>query len=87
MARQKWPSWWDWNLELSPHLVKRMVDRRFTEVDLRRMLQKASGLRRDVVEGRWIVKAQHADAAWEVIVESDEAQQLVVIITAYQVEP
>jgi hypothetical protein len=51
------------------------------------MLEKASGLRRDVVEGRWIVEAQHADAAWEVIVEPDEAQQLVVIITAYQVEP
>jgi len=27
-------------LELSPHLVKRMEDRRFTEIDLRRMLQR-----------------------------------------------
>jgi hypothetical protein len=29
-----------------------MDDRRFTEVDLRRMLQRATGHRRDVVNGR-----------------------------------
>jgi hypothetical protein len=40
-------------LELSSHLFKRMVDRRFTEIDLRRMLEHAGGYREDVVEGRW----------------------------------
>jgi hypothetical protein len=30
-----WPEWWDWELELTPHLLKRLVDRGFTEVDLR----------------------------------------------------
>ena len=38
MSRRRWPEWWNWELELSPHLLKRMVDRRFTEVDVRRML-------------------------------------------------
>jgi hypothetical protein len=47
------PIWWEWGLDLSPHLLKRMADRRFTEIDLRRMLERASGHRRDVVEGRW----------------------------------
>jgi hypothetical protein len=33
--------------------LKRMVDRRFTEIDLRQMLEGASSLRPDVEEGRW----------------------------------
>ena len=32
-----WPAWWDWELELTAHVLKRMVDRRFSEVDLRSM--------------------------------------------------
>ena len=50
MSRRGWPAWWDWEIELSPHLLKRMVDRRFTEVDLRRMLERATGYREDAVE-------------------------------------
>lgn len=67
----EWPSWWSWELELSPYLLKRMVDRQFSEVDLRRMLEYASGLREDVVEGRWIVETRHEKRPWEVIVEPD----------------
>lgn len=48
MARREWPEWWDWELELSPHFRKRMVDRRITEVDLRRMLEDAQDVRPDV---------------------------------------
>ena len=29
------PEWWDWELELTPHVEKRMEDRSFSEVDLR----------------------------------------------------
>jgi hypothetical protein len=32
-----------------------MSDRRFTEIDLRRMLHRAAGHREDVVEGRWVI--------------------------------
>ena len=28
-----WPTWWAWELELTPHLFKRMEDRDFTEQD------------------------------------------------------
>ena len=45
-----WPDWWEWELELTPHLEKRMEDREFTEVDLRAMLERAEGHHRDVVE-------------------------------------
>lgn len=39
------PDWWSWDIELSPHVLKRMVDRSFTEADLRLMLEGATALR------------------------------------------
>jgi hypothetical protein len=74
-----------WELELSPHLLRRMSDRRFDEVDLRRMLERASGYRKDVVEGRWVIDVRHRKQAWEVIVEPDRDRRLLVVITAYPV--
>lgn len=85
MSRREWPEWWDWELELSPHLFKRMEDRRFTEIDLRRMLERASGYREDVVEGRWVIETTHRRKPWEVIVEPDAERQLLVVVTAYPV--
>ena len=85
MTRREWPEWWDWELEFSPHLLKRMEDRRFTEIDLRRMLQRASGYREDVVEGRWVIETRHRGKAWEVIVEPDLEGRLLVVVTAYPV--
>ena len=86
MTRTKWPVWWRWELELSPHLLKRMGDRRFTEVDLRRMLEHAGGYHQDVEEGRWVVAARHRRRGWEVIVEPDETRQVLVVVTAYPLE-
>ena len=71
MSRSAWPDWWNWELELSPYLLKRMTDRRFTEIDLRRMLERASGYREDVVEGRGVIETRHRGRPWEVIVEPD----------------
>jgi hypothetical protein len=62
-----------------------MVDRRFTEVDLRRMLERATGYREDVVEGRWVIETRHARRVWEVIVEPEGDRQLLVVVTAYPV--
>ena len=72
-------------MELSPHLFKRMADRRFTEIDLRRMLEHARGHREDVIEGRWVTETRHRRRAWEVIVESDSERQLLVVVTAYPI--
>ncbi|MEO8677718.1 MAG: DUF4258 domain-containing protein [Vicinamibacterales bacterium] len=82
----QWPAWWTWALELSAHLLKRMEDRAFTEVDLRRMLELAVGHRADILEGRFVIEARHAGMPWEVIVEPDELRQLLVVITAYPVD-
>lgn len=72
-------------MELSPHLFKRMEDRRFTEIDLRRMLERASDYREDVVEGRWLIETTHRRKPWEAIVEPDAERQLLVVVTAYPV--
>ena len=37
----EWPAWWEWELEITPHLEKRMEDRDFTEIELREMLEQA----------------------------------------------
>ena len=71
---------------MSAHLLKCMEDRAFNEVDLRRMLERASGYRADIMEGRYIIEASHAGLPWEVIVEPDGVRDLLVVITAYPVE-
>ena len=86
LTRRSWPEWWHWDLEISSHLLKRMIDRRFSEIDLRGMLQRSSRLRRDIVPGRWVAVSRHLRHTWEVILEPDLERQLVVVITAYPLE-
>ncbi|HAK96268.1 MAG TPA: hypothetical protein DCM87_15075 [Planctomycetes bacterium] len=80
-----WPEWWQWQLELSSHLLKRMLDRSFSEIDLRLMMDRARGLRKASEPGRWIVETNHDSMPWEVAVEPDKTDRLVVVITAYPV--
>jgi hypothetical protein len=35
----EWPTWWEWEIEITSHLETRMEDRDFTEIDLRQMLE------------------------------------------------
>jgi len=60
-----------------------MEDRDFTELDLRAMLEAATGYRKDIAPGRWVVEAKRGRTSWEVIVEPDQSLQILVIITAY----
>jgi hypothetical protein len=62
-----------------------MEDRRFNEVDLRVMFERARSHRRDVVEGRWVIETRHRRHPWEVIVEPDMENKLLVVVTAYPV--
>jgi len=63
-----------------------MADRRFTELDLRRMLDRATSFLRDIVKGRWVIQTRHRSRPWEVIVEPDATEELLVVITAYPLE-
>ncbi len=81
-----WPDWWSWELELSPHLLKRMADRRFNEADLRLMLADATGYHEDREEGRWVIETTRDGSRWEVIVEPAPDERTLVVVTAYPVE-
>ena len=63
-----------------------MADRRFTELDLRRMLDRATSFRRDIVKGRWVIRVRHRSRPWGVILEPDATEELLVVITAYPLE-
>lgn len=79
------PEWWDWELELSPHLLKRMRDRAFDEVDLRVMLEAATVWSPSDTSGRFVIAARHSGRPWRIVVEPDEEDRLLVVITAYPV--
>jgi hypothetical protein len=81
-----WPHWWDWDLEFSTHLLKRMLDRDFNEIDVRHMFSVATGTRPDLVDGRWVVTTRLHRSPWEVIVEPDRDSQLLLVLTAYPVD-
>lgn len=81
--RHTWPEWWDWELELTPHLLKRMEDRGFSEADVRLMLDDATDFRASESAGRFVIAARFEDRNWEVIVEPDGRVHLLLVITAY----
>ncbi len=70
---------------MSPHVLKRMIDREFTEVDLRLMLDVVASIKPDMVAGRWVLSTHFRKRRWEVIVEPDFESKRLVVITAYPV--
>jgi hypothetical protein len=64
-----------------------MEDRGFNEVELREMLERATAFRADVVDGRFVIETQFHGRNWEVVVEPDELEHLLVVVTAYGFEP
>ena len=82
----EWPTWWNWDFEVSPHALKRMAERDFTELDLRRMLDIAQTVASDIVPGPWRVLTRLRRRLWEIIVEPDADAQHLVVITAYPLD-
>ena len=68
MGRAEGYIWWTWELELSSHLLKRMADRQFTEVELQRTMEHATAVHNDTEVGRWVAVTRHDSESWEVIV-------------------
>lgn len=84
MQAADWPEWWEWELELSPHLLKRMADRDFTEADLRTMLEDAQAWEPTPNPDRFLIRCRFVGRHWNVIVEPDHAEQRQVVVTAYE---
>lgn len=80
------PDWWNWELELTAHLQKRMEERGLSEQGLRYMLGKVTELVPDVEPGRWIAEGRTERQKWRIIVEPDEDDSVIVVITAYPIE-
>ncbi len=78
-----WPLWWEWELEITPHLEKRMEQRDFTEIDLRTMMHRATGYRPDVEPGRWVIETRQGNRGWEGGVEPDNEERRLGVVTAY----
>ncbi len=79
-----WPEWWGWELAFTGHVQRRMEQRGLTEVELRSMLERASGYSASVVESRFMIQTTHRGRPWIVIVEPDPDEQLLVIVTVYE---
>ncbi len=77
------PDWWSWELELSAHLLKRMMDRQFNEADLRLMLDDASGYHVNDQEGRFVLETRRDRQLWEIIVEPLYDEHILLVVTAY----
>lgn len=84
--RNRWPTWWDWELEFIPHVEKRMAKRHFTEIDLRRMMEQATGFRRDHIEDRWVIETRFRRERWNIIVEPIPEKETLEVITAYEAQ-
>lgn len=63
-----------------------MLDRGFSETDLRLILEDARALRRSAEVGRWIASARQGRTRWEVVVELDDSLRLLIVVTAYRVD-
>ena len=55
-----------------------------TEVDVRAMLERATGFDPNVVEGRFMMHVRHLQQPWIVIVEPDAEAKLLVVVTVYE---
>ena len=80
-----WPEWWEWELSLTERVQERMLDRDFTEVELRELLQRATDLQSARQEGRWYVLAQEPRGQWKIVLEPETESKLLVVVTAYMV--
>jgi Domain of unknown function (DUF4258) len=83
---QPWPAWWRYDIVISPHVIERMQERGFSEIDLRTMLDDAVGHRPSVMPGRFLIEALRGAERWEIVVEPDELERLLTVVTAYRVE-
>jgi len=53
------PDWWRWDLTFTSHAELRMEHCGVTEVEVRAMLEGATGFAPSVVEGRFMIHARH----------------------------
>lgn len=76
------PDWWEWELEISSHCLKRMTERGFNEAELRAMMEDATSVEYQD-HGTFIVQTSHESVRWEVIVIPEHDKEVTIVVTAY----
>lgn len=79
------PEWWKWDLAFTSHAELRMEQRGVTELEVRAMLERATAFEPSVVEGRFMIHVRHAQRPWTAILEPDAEEDLLVVVTVYEV--
>lgn len=81
-----WPDWWQYELDVSGrHLGGRMRRRSFNEVELRDMMEHATGFQPSHEAGRWLIETSFEGADWRVVVEPEESRKRLFVVTAFEV--
>jgi hypothetical protein len=62
-----------------------MEQRGVNEVEVRGMLERATGFEISVVAGRFMIQTRRGQSPWVVIVEPDVEAKLLVVVTVYEV--
>ena len=86
MATEQRPKWWDWDLEISPHLLIRSEQRHFDEVDLRTMIEDAVSMEPELLPDRWRIETKWRRRAWRIVVDVDDHRKRVRVVTAFPVQ-
>jgi len=81
--RQDPPEWWEWPLAFTAHVESRMEERQFSEVELRTMLTDATRIVSARRPGRFLVTSRQGGKPWVVVLEPDEDEQLLFVVTAF----
>ena len=66
-------------------MARRLIKREFTEIELRRMMEQATGFHKDYKEDRWVIEVRFRQDDWEVIVEPIPEEEILEVVTAYEV--
>ena len=62
-----------------------MIERGFSEVDVREILEEAIALSPGSRPDRWVAKCLWRGKRWDVILEPDPTVRVVVVVTGYRV--
>ena len=77
------PQWWDWELAFTAHVETRMEERGLSEVELRGLLEDTTQVLPATRPGRWLAHTSQRGRPWVVVLEPDEVDRLLFVVTAY----
>jgi hypothetical protein len=76
-------SWLCWDLDISPHAMRRMPIRGFSETDLRGMLEDPDHVEPDACPGRFVAHCRWHGQQWNIILEPDKDAGVIIVVTAF----